>query len=112
MVTEDCPGPEISQRCSPVVVSDGKSGRRARQTGSGIPTQVVVPSVSRADRLHGTAGTISVEMPSGATLAKPASVSGALTAVGAPRPDGGDISVGGTAVWAEAAEISTLNTVA
>ena len=30
-----------SRHCIPVVVSDGKSGRRARLTGPGIPAQVV-----------------------------------------------------------------------
>jgi hypothetical protein len=37
----------------------------------GIPTQVDVPSVSRAAELHGLAGTIFVETPSSATVAKP-----------------------------------------
>lgn len=59
-----------------------------------MPTQVVVPSVSRADLLQGTAGTITVE-PSDASLPKPASDcgfsglpgSGALAAVGTPGPE-------------------------
>jgi hypothetical protein len=38
---------------------------------SGIPTQVVVPSVSFAAVLHGFAGTIFVETPSSAGLDKP-----------------------------------------
>jgi hypothetical protein len=37
----------------------------------GIPTHVVVPSVSRAAEVHGLAGTIFVEMPSSAGLDKP-----------------------------------------
>ena len=37
----------------------------------GIPTQVVDPSVSRAAVLHGFAGTIFVETPSSAGIAKP-----------------------------------------
>src|SRR4029077_1586926 len=37
----------------------------------GIPTQVVDPSVSRAAALQGFAGTIFVEIPSSAGMAKP-----------------------------------------
>jgi hypothetical protein len=37
----------------------------------GIPTHVVVPSVSRAALLHGLAGTILVDTPSSAILARP-----------------------------------------
>src|SRR5712664_651029 len=39
--------------------------------GPGIPMQVVVPSVSRAAVLQGTALTTLVEIPSGPTLSKP-----------------------------------------
>jgi hypothetical protein len=39
--------------------------------GPGIPMQVVVPSVSRAAVLQGTALTTFVEIPSGPTLSKP-----------------------------------------
>jgi hypothetical protein len=38
---------------------------------AGIPTQVVVPSVSWAVVLQGFAGTISVEVPSAEVLARP-----------------------------------------
>jgi hypothetical protein len=37
----------------------------------GMPTQVVVPSVSRAAVLHGLAGTIFVDVPSAEGLARP-----------------------------------------
>jgi hypothetical protein len=55
---------------------------------SGMPTQVVVPSVSRAAKPHGTALTVLVETPSWATTFRPepvvASGSGPLkTGVGA-----------------------------
>jgi hypothetical protein len=43
---------------------------------SGIPMQVVVPSVSRAAALHGAAFTTSVEIPSFATLSSPVRESG------------------------------------
>src|ERR1039458_4608625 len=49
--------------------------RFARALPSGIPMQVVVPSVSRAAALQGTAPTVFVEMLSGATLSKPGPVS-------------------------------------
>jgi len=42
-------------------------------TGPGIPMQVVVPSVSLAAMLQGTARTVFVETPSSATLFKPVS---------------------------------------
>src|SRR3977135_1191295 len=59
-------------------------------TGPGIPMQVVVPSVSLAARLQGTARTVFVETPSSATLFKPVSeceisgppTTGAAAAVG------------------------------
>jgi hypothetical protein len=41
---------------------------------SGIPMQVVVPSVSLADMPHGTALTVFVETPSSATLFRPGPV--------------------------------------
>jgi len=80
--------------------------------------QVVVPSVSRAALLQGTAGTITVETPSEATLAKPACVAGckgpptwggsaAVTVLDA-RARG--VSAGGVSVvCAEAAEIRRLD---
>jgi hypothetical protein len=43
---------------------------------SGIPTQVVVPSVSRAAALHGAALTTSVEIQYFATLSSPVLESG------------------------------------
>jgi hypothetical protein len=43
---------------------------------SGMPMQVVVPSVSRAAALHGAALTTSVEIPSFATLSRPVLESG------------------------------------
>ena len=77
-----------------------------------MPTQVVVPSVSRANLLQGTAGTIMVE-PSGPSFPKPASDcglrglpgSGALAAIGAL---GGE-TVG---VCAEATEIKAALNIA
>ena len=60
-----------TQRARPTVVSEGKLGRRVRYTGPRMPTHVVVPSVSRAAALQGTAGTIKVE-PSAASFARPA----------------------------------------
>jgi hypothetical protein len=83
-----------------------------------MPTQVVVPSVSRAALLQGAAGTIRVETPSEATLAKPACVAGckgpptsggsaAVTVLDAPARE---VSAGGvTVVCAEAVETSRLD---
>ena len=45
---------------------------RVELTRPGIPTQVVVPSVSLAEVLQGTAGTVMVETPSLAVLFNPA----------------------------------------
>ena len=57
--------------------TDGPPYRRFDLTlPLGIPTQVVVPSVPRAAVLQGTALTVFVETPSGATLSKPVSVAG------------------------------------
>jgi hypothetical protein len=77
-----------------------------------MPTQVVVPSVSRANLLQGTAGTITVES-SGPAFAKPAPVcglrglpgSGALTAGGALGPET-------AGACAEAKEIQTALNIA
>jgi hypothetical protein len=55
------------------VIIRGLYRRFAAALPSGIPTQVVVPSVSLAAMLQGTALTIFVETPSGATLLKPVS---------------------------------------
>src|ERR1700738_1880221 len=52
---------------------DRDRGGFAQARLSGIPTQVVVPSVSRAAVLQGTAFTVFVE-PSGATTVKPGPV--------------------------------------
>src|ERR1700722_148852 len=92
----------------PVVVPFWKSLPRTLLIGPGIPTQVVVPSVSRAVLLQRTAGTVRVETPSDATLSKPASVagsngpptSGGPPEVRVPAPIGGEAAAGGEAVLA------------
>jgi hypothetical protein len=69
---------------------------------SGIPTQVVVPSVSLAAVLQGTALTVFVETPSSATLSKPVLLpgsngpptEGAAPTTGTPA-DGGAPEAGG-----------------
>ena len=68
-------------------------------TGPGIPTHVVLPSVSRAATLQGAARTVRVETPSAATLSKPTFVagrsglptSGGFPAGGLTAPAGGGI---------------------
>lgn len=60
---------------------------------TGIPTQVVVPSVSLAALLHSLAGTVLLEMPSSAGLASPVVEPGACSAT--PRT-----SAGAMGVWA------------
>src|ERR1700730_14524926 len=70
---------------------------------SGIPTQVVVPSVSLAALLQGTAPTVFVETPSSATSFKPVSdpeisgppTSGAPPAIGGIASDGAAVAAGG-----------------
>jgi hypothetical protein len=57
------------RRDMPVVVPSRESA--PLPIGPGIPMQVVVPSVSRAAVLQGTALTTFVEIPSGPTLSKP-----------------------------------------
>ena len=54
---------------------------------SEIPTQVVVPSVSLAARLQGTALTVFVETPSGPTMFKPGPV---FTSGNGPPKDSAD----------------------
>jgi hypothetical protein len=74
-------------------------------TGPGIPMQVVVPSVSLAAMLQGTARTVFVETPSSATLFKPVSeceisgppTTGAAAAVGGIMAGGGASMAGGDA---------------
>lgn len=58
---------------------------------TGIPTQVVVPSVSLAALLHGLAGTVLVETPSSAGLASPVVEPGACSAT--PRTSAGAMGV-------------------
>jgi hypothetical protein len=88
--------------------------------GSGIPTHVVVPSVSLANVLHGTALTVFVETPSSAILSRPVCVPGnsglpgcgvATARGGAPMPiaGGGAMSPAGgelfptvPGIWASA----------
>src|SRR5262249_42749950 len=60
----------------PFAVAEFRYLRARRAPGSGIPMQVVVPSVSRADLLHGTALTVSVASPSSAALDMPTVVPG------------------------------------
>jgi hypothetical protein len=60
--------------------ADPPSDYRVRYRLSGIPTQVVVPSVSWAAVLHGFAGTIFVVTPSSAGLDKPVAEVGACAA--------------------------------
>jgi hypothetical protein len=110
-------------RDMPVVTPSRKSPPRTLLIGPGMPTQVVVPSVSRAALLQGTAGTVRVETPSDATLSKPASVAGSIgppTSGGPPDrrlplPVGGDTATGGVAVLevcAKAADAKRANTAA
>jgi hypothetical protein len=74
-------------------------------TAPGIPMQVVVPSVSLAAMLQGTARTVFVETPSSATLFKPVSeceisgppTTGAAPAVGGIMAGGGASMAGGDA---------------
>src|SRR5258708_13685836 len=77
-------------------IDDTAFGRKSRcsylrfdfKLPSGIPTQVVEPSVSLAALLQGTAPTVFVETPSSATLFNPVSdpeISGPPTS-GAPPP--------------------------
>jgi hypothetical protein len=78
------------------------------RTGPGIPMQVVVPSVSLAAMLQGTARTVFVETPSSATLFKPVSdceisgppTTGAAAAVGGIIAGGGASMAGGDALFA------------
>src|SRR5258708_38865471 len=63
----DRPAGNRYRRDVPVVVPS----RESRLIGPGIPMQVVVPSVSRAAVLQGTALTTFVEFPSGPTSSKP-----------------------------------------
>src|SRR5260370_1125798 len=69
----------IGEAASWRVIDDTAFGRESRcsylrlKLPSGIPTQVVVPSVSLAALLQGTAPTVFVETPSSATLFKPVS---------------------------------------
>jgi hypothetical protein len=80
--------------------------------------QVVVPSVSRAAVLQGTALTVFVETPSGATLSKPGPVSISGKAfggeAGAPPGAGADAPVPplDASVCANAAEPKTANPIA
>jgi hypothetical protein len=80
--------------------------------------QVVVPSVSRAALLQGTALTVFVETPSGATLSKPGPVSISGKAfggeAGAPPGAGADAPVSplDASVCANAAEPKTPNAIA
>jgi hypothetical protein len=86
------------------VIDDTAFGRESRcsylrlKLPSGIPTQVVVPSVSLAALLQGTAPTVFVETPSSATLFKPVSdpeISGPPTSGTVPAVSG--IAGGGAA---------------
>jgi hypothetical protein len=113
-------------RDMPVVVPSRKSLPRTLLIGPGIPMHVVVPSVSLAALLQGTAGTVCVETPSGATRSQPASVAGSNgppTSGGPPRggvpttPDDGDAAEGGAAVFepgvcAKAADAKRANAAA
>src|ERR1017187_1609687 len=106
----------------PVVVPSWKSLPRTLLIGPGIPTQVVVPSVSLAAVLQGAARTVRVEMPSDATLSNPASVagsngpiSGGPPAGGVPAPIGCEAAGGGGAglesgACARAADAKRANT--
>src|SRR5260221_10186175 len=60
---------------------------------SEVPTQVVVPSVSLAARLQGTALTVFVETPSGPTMFKPGPV---FTSGNGPPKGSGDGAPDGT----------------
>src|SRR5260370_17369637 len=89
----------IGEAASWRVIDDTAFGRESRcsylrlKLPSGIPTQVVVPSVSLAALLQGTAPTVFVETPSSATLFKPVSdpeISGPPTS--GARPTGGGIA--------------------
>jgi hypothetical protein len=87
----------------PSTVSPARCTNRYRRAGgdygrrsgyyflTGIPTQVVVPSVSLAALLHGLAGTVLVEMPSSAGLDSPVVELGACSAI--PRTSAGGIGV-------------------
>jgi hypothetical protein len=112
-------------RDMPVVVPSRKSLPFTLLIGPGIPTQVVVPSVSLAAVLQGAARTVRVEMPSDATLSNPASVAGSngppipggTPAGGVPAPIGSEAAGGGGAVLdsgacARAADAKRANTAA
>src|SRR5260370_29104755 len=94
----------IGEAASWRVIDDTAFGRESRcsylrlKLPSGIPTQVVVPSVSLAALLQGTAPTVFVETPSSATLFKLVSdpeISGPPTSGTVPAVSG--IAGGGAA---------------
>src|SRR5260221_6731038 len=94
----------IGEAASWRVIDDTAFGRESRcsylrlKLPSGISTQVVVPSVSPAALLRGTAPTVFVETPSSATLFKPVSdpeISGPPTSGTVPAVSG--IAAGGAA---------------
>src|SRR5260221_6086653 len=94
----------IGEAASWRVIDDTAFGRESRcsylrlKLPSGISTQVVVPSVSPAALLRGTAPTVFVETPSSPTLFKPVSdpeISGPPTSGTVPAVSG--IAGGGAA---------------